>query len=75
MSAIEYANVAAHRRVPNNAKRPIDGYGRKIPTDHQVQLAGESTWRKVYAICFSNAASFYIIVKGKSLYIHDADMD
>lgn len=74
MSAIEYANVASHRTVVNNAKRPADGYGSKIPTDHQVQLVGETLWRKVYAVCFSNVASFYILTNGKKLYIRDADL-
>lgn len=74
MSTIEYANVAAHREIPNNAKRPADGYGSKIPTDHQVRLMGETAWRKVYAICYSNVASFYIISYGNKLFVRDADL-
>lgn len=34
------------------------GYGRKIQTSYMVWINGR--WRRVYAYCFSNAASLYI---------------
>lgn len=37
-----------------------DGYGKKVSTEYEVQLLGEGKrWYKVYAICFSNSASYY----------------
>jgi hypothetical protein len=70
---VTYANVTVIRKVPNPARRPADGYGKKIPTDWQVQIDSKRHWYKVYAVCFSNVASHYIKVKGEDLYIRDSD--
>lgn len=43
------------------------GYGRKIPTRFMVKV--ENRWHRVYAICFSNAASLYTVVGKKQLFI------
>jgi len=72
--AIKYAQVAEHRIVENNAPRPTSGYGRKIPTAHQIRLPGESHWRKVHATCLSNVSSYYILSLGGTLYVSDKDM-
>src|SRR4051812_48125869 len=45
------------------------GYGRKIATPHKIKLAGEKRWRRVYAVCFSNAASHYVLINGSAYYI------
>lgn len=34
------------------------GYGARIPTPYMVKWLGR--WRRVYAACFSNVASYYI---------------
>ena len=47
------------------------GYGRKLTTRYKVFYQGK--WRRVYASCFSNTASIYIIVKGEDLYLHEYD--
>ena len=57
------------------ANRSVSGYGGKIPTRYVINDRGRS-WRKgrnrrVYAICYSNAASFYCISYGKRLFIQD----
>lgn len=70
---IEYATVTQFRKVINPAQRPAEGYGEKIPTDWQVIIAGEKKWRKVYAICWSNVASHYIMLDGKREFIRDSD--
>jgi len=38
------------------------GYGNAIPTEYMVKLnrGPRSQWQRVYAICYSNAASHYI---------------
>jgi hypothetical protein len=44
------------------------GYGSKINSGYTVPYNGRMY--RVYAICYSNAATFYIIVKGQRLFIH-----
>lgn len=39
----------------------VSGYGARIPTGYMVKLNGK--WRRVYAMQYGNAATFYI---GKS---------
>ncbi len=72
---IKYAEIADFRKYNNPAKRPVDGYGNNIPTDYQVRLKGESKWRKVYAICHSNVASFFVNIGNERQMIHDYDLD
>lgn len=38
------------------------GYGSKIPTHFKLLFAGR--WRRVYAVCYSNVASYYVILDG-----------
>jgi hypothetical protein len=46
--------------APRN--RNASGYGRAIPTPYMVKLdrGPRSQWQRVYAICYSNAASYYV---------------
>ena len=75
MSIVEYANVTKTRRVPRVIKTTGDGYGDKLPTPYQVQLSGSSIWRNVFAICWSNAASFYVNVGGNRKFVSEAALD
>lgn len=50
------------------------GYGRKISTDYMIQFHGEKTWRRVYAVCYSNAPSLYVVVKGEWQFVRDHDL-
>ena len=46
--------------IPRGAR--YDGYGKKIHTEYEVKLRGHGErWYKVYAVCFSNVASFYTV--------------
>ena len=65
--------IRAEDTTPNYG-RSADGYGRKIPTNRLIRLEGEKRWRRVYAICFSNCASHYIMIGGDAYYIHDGDV-
>lgn len=47
-----------------------DGYGNKIPTDKMVRFPNEKQWRRVYAICWSNAATHYIIRDGERVVLY-----
>lgn len=62
-----------HSPAPRSGNT-VSGYGARIPTGIMVRHAGK--WRRVYAIQYGNAPSFYI---GKSndreaiVNIHDMD--
>lgn len=43
------------------------GYGSKIPTSRQVYYEGR--WRRVYARCYSNCATLFIVLNGKQVNI------
>lgn len=46
----------------------VSGYGSKIPTRYVLHCA-DGFKRRVYARCYSNVASLYIVVKGEVFYI------
>lgn len=50
------------------------GYGRKLPTRYMVYCHTTGRKYRVYAICYSNASSWYITVKGEQLFLRDADV-
>lgn len=50
--------------TPSPRHNSATGYGSKIPTRFMVECSDNRS-RRVYAICYSNAASLYIIVGGK----------
>lgn len=53
----------------------MTGYGGKISTDYAVQFEGERRWHRVYATCYSNVASHWIVRGGKQVHLHDYDFD
>jgi len=57
--------------APANPSRT--GYGGKIPTRYRV-VCGDGRVRRVYAMCYSNAASFYILVGGNTINVRDANI-
>lgn len=48
-------------------QKTASGYGKKIETRYKVNFQGRD--RRVYADCFGNAASCYIIVKGEKISV------
>lgn len=46
-----------------------EGYGNKITTDLVLKFRGDTTERRVYATCFSNAASHWIVHNRKQLWL------
>jgi hypothetical protein len=79
MSKVEYAElgngipVKMDKEERYGRPRGMDqyGYGDKITTTYMVRLADDERWRRVYAICYSNVASHYVIVNGAVKYLHD----
>lgn len=45
------------------------GYGSKIPTRYLLRFLGKKYTRRIYAICYSNCASYYVNVKGRREFI------
>lgn len=39
--------------------RSVSGYGNRIPTEYRVKTI-DNRWRRVYAICYSNASTLYV---------------
>lgn len=46
-------------------------YGDKLATPYRVMLS-DNRWRRVYAICYGNAASVYVNSNGVRLFLDDA---
>lgn len=46
------------------------GYGRRLRSTRMIRLAGEQRWRRVYVICYSNAGSAYVRIKGEQYFLH-----
>lgn len=51
--------------------RSATGYGDKNPTQYRIKLS-DNRWRRVYAICYGNAASVYVNSNGVRLFLDDA---
>lgn len=58
----EYFEVPARIRPPGYHGRTVSGYGAAMPTRYMVYMRGR--WRRVYAACYGNAASFYVGTPG-----------
>jgi hypothetical protein len=52
----------------------VYGYGKKIPTPYKVIFFGNKRKYSVWAISYSNVASYYIQYKGKALFIPYIDL-
>lgn len=44
-----------------------DGYGAKITTEREVRIG--SRWHRVYATCYGNSASCWIMKQGKQFHL------
>lgn len=43
-------------------------YGAQLPTSYRLQYS-DNRWHRVYAICFGNSASLYVLVLGQRLFL------
>ena len=62
MSTVEARQIT---EPPRSASRT--GYGSKLPTQYLLQVA--KRWHRVYAICWSNGSTCYIVKGGEPHYI------
>ena len=51
------------------------GYGRKLVTPYMLSIPGAARPYRVYAICFSNCASHYILRNGERLFLRDCELE
>lgn len=75
--ALVYANIVNAKHSPLEAwQRNTNamGYGNKIRCDYMIQIEGSPRWFRVYAICHSNVASHYIVVKGAKRFLGDFEL-
>jgi len=64
-----FLDEAVEIKTTNPPKnRSVSGYGSKLPTQYMVKW--QSKWRRVYAICWSNVATFYIGQNGQKIIVN-----
>lgn len=49
------------------------GYGNKLPTEYAVIF--NNRLHRVYAICYSNVASFYVISQKKKYFVNEHKLE
>lgn len=70
----DYRNFEVVRTLQTPANRSRTGYGSKIPTQYMVFDRDTRRYHRVYAICYSNAASCYVTVVGVRYFLRDCDV-
>lgn len=55
-------------------QQTASGYGRKLTTPYLLDT-GDGKQRRVYAICYSNVASHYVLIKGQMLFLRDSELE
>ncbi len=50
-------------------QQTASGYGRKLTSTRVLRIAGEKLWRRIYVICYSNAGTSYVLIKGIPHYL------
>lgn len=49
------------------------GYGGRLRSTRMIRITGERIWRRVYVMCYSNAGTAYVRIKGVIHVIRDTD--
>ena len=62
MIYLDHNMIIAAKITEAPRNNSVTGYGKAIPTQYMVKLdrGPRSHWQRVYAICYSNAASYYV---------------
>ena len=66
----ERETVTAIKRVTTDmphSGRTTSGYGSKLPTRYMIHVGNR--WRRVYAICWGNASTCYIVKNGEKIIV------
>ena len=84
---METGNTVTYQNVPytvtikklwwqvKGLQQTATGYGSKLATECMLNVPGAARPYRVYAICFSNVASFYILRKGARLFLRDRELE
>jgi hypothetical protein len=75
--ALTYGTIAEARADATARPNPYAyGYGSMIPTRYWVRLTDDrpGVSRRVYAMCYGNAASLYVIRQGVEVFLSDTDL-
>jgi hypothetical protein len=54
-------------------QQTASGYGSRLRTEYMLVVPNERP-RRVYAVCWSNVASFYVIRKKQKIFLRDGDL-
>lgn len=78
---LEEKDIIDRKQTKAPYNRSVSGYGNKLPTSWMLRLAipdamkpGQGftrRWHRVYVICYSNAGSAYVLVRGKRKFLSD----
>ena len=71
MIYLDMSTVEA-RQTTEPTRGTRSGYGSKLPIPLKLKLA--KRWHRVYAVCWSNAATYYIVKGGQPHYIATGDL-
>lgn len=71
--SVEYAEILDAKQVQAPIRR--SDYGSNLPTSYMVRVNGVKCWLRVKAICWSNVASLYVVVKGKKLFLMGTELE
>lgn len=55
-------------------QQTASGYGSRLTTRY-VLTAADRRQRRIYAICWTNCASYYVRVKGERLFLRDGELE
>ena len=78
--AIEYQDVPYSVTIKQlwwqkqGLQQTATGYGSKLTTEYMLHLPERKQPYRVYAVCWSNAASFYILKAGNRLFLRDWEL-
>ena len=56
---------------PKNWRTTQSGYGKKLPTRYMIVFNKPKKRCRVYATCFSNVASLWVKVMGKTYFVRE----
>jgi hypothetical protein len=69
---VQYAeNFELFIKEPIPKNRSVSGYGNKLPTPYVLKFSGSKRWYRIYAICYSNIGSLYVIKNKEKLFVNE----
>jgi len=62
--------VKLNQKIVNAPRsgRTVSGYGKNLATNYMVRTV-DNKWRRVYAVCYSNASTLYVRIGGSRVIV------